>query len=200
MSEYTAKGLVEYCKQALNWNTVYMWGGLMKTVTQSFIDYKKKQYPAYYNDSRVALLKSKIGNYYGCDCVGLIKSYLFGGINSPKYKAKQDTNTRGMFSISKTKGTIGTLPEQQGLILYMKGHVGVYIGNGECIECTLGKYGDGVVKTKVVGRGWTHWLQLPWLDYNDGVEPVKPDCNCDCCCCKKKTDELKVFIPPANLS
>lgn len=197
MSEFTAKGLVEYCKQALGWKTVYMWGGLMKTVTQAFIDYKKKQYPKYYSEARVKQLQTKIGNYYGCDCVGLIKSYLFGGINSPKYKSKWDTNTRGMYSVSKTKGTIETLPEIQGLILYMKGHVGVYIGNGECIECTLGKYGDGVVKTKVAGRGWTHWLQLPWLDYNDGVET---ECGCDCpCCqekCKKKTDELnESFFP-----
>lgn len=191
MGEFTAKGLVEYCKQALGWKTVYMWGGLMKTVTQAFIDYKKKQYPKYYSEARVKQLQTKIGNYYGCDCVGLIKSYLFGGINSPKYKSKWDTNTRGMYSVSKTKGTIETLPEVQGLILYMKGHVGVYIGDGECIECTLGKYGDGVVKTKVAGRGWTHWLQLPWLDYNDGVET---ECGCDCpCCkekCKKKTDDL----------
>lgn len=191
MSEFTANGLVEYCKQALGWKTVYMWGGLMKTVTQAFINYKKKQYPKYYSEARVSQLQAKIGNYYGCDCVGLIKSYLFGGINSPKYKSKWDTNTRGMYSVSKTKGTIGTLPEMPGLILYMKGHVGVYIGNGECIECTLGKYGDGVVKTKVAGRGWTHWLQLPWLDYNDGVET---ECGCDCpCCkekCKKKTDDL----------
>ena len=198
MSEFTAKGLVEYCKQALGWKTVYMWGGLMKTVTQAFIDYKKKQYPKYYSEARVKQLQTKIGNYYGCDCVGLIKSYLFGGINSPKYKSKWDTNTRGMYSVSKTKGTIETLPEIQGLILYMKGHVGVYIGNGECIECTLGKYGDGVVKTKVAGRGWTHWLQLPWLDYNDGVET---ECGCDCpCCqekCKKKTDDLiDVWQPP----
>lgn len=183
MSQFTAKGLVEYCKQALGWKTVYMWGGLMKTVTQAFIDYKKKQYPKYYSEARVKQLQTKIGNYYGCDCVGLIKSYLFGGINSPKYKSKWDTNTRGMYSVSKTKGTIETLPEIQGLILYMKGHVGVYIGNGECIECTLGKYGDGVVKTKVAGRGWTHWLQLPWLDYNDGVET---ECGCDCPCCQEK--------------
>lgn len=183
MSEFTAKGLVEYCKQALGWKTVYMWGGLMKTVTQAFIDYKKKQYPKYYSEARVKQLQTKIGNYYGCDCVGLIKSYLFGGINSPKYKSKWDTNTRGMYSVSKTKGTIETLPEIQGLILYMKGHVGVYIGNGECIECTLGKYGDGVVKTKVAGRGWTHWLQLPWLDYNDGIET---ECGCDCPCCQEK--------------
>ena len=100
-----------------------------------------------------------------------------------------------MYSVSKTKGTIETLPEISGLILYMKGHVGVYIGNGECIECTLGKYGDGVVKTKVAGRGWTHWLQLPWLDYNDGVETV---CGCDCPCCKEKCKKprniLKVWV------
>ena len=60
MGEFTAKGLVKYCKQALGWKTVYMWGCLMKTVTQDFIDYKKKQYAKYYSEARVRQMESKI--------------------------------------------------------------------------------------------------------------------------------------------
>lgn len=174
---FTAKGLVDYCKEALDKKTVYMWGGLMKKVTNDFIAYKKIQYPTYYDSKRVRYLQGLVDlNYYGCDCIGMIKSYLFGGFGSPKYKVNWDTNCSGMYNKATVKGKIDTLPEREGVILYMKGHVGVYIGNGECIECTLGDYGDGVVKSKVKGRGWTDWFECPWIDYGvTEIEPEKPE-------------------------
>lgn len=43
-------------------------------------------------------------------------------------------------------------------------NLGVYIGNGEVIEAMGTKY--GVVKTKLAGRGWTHWLQVPYISYD----------------------------------
>lgn len=162
---YTAEGLAQYCETMLKEVTRYMWGGLMRPITQQYITAKAKQYPKQYTQARQNYLKNFIGKGYGADCVGLIKSYYFGGINSPKYELKKDLNTNGMYAISKEKGAINTLPEQRGLILYMPGHVGVYIGKGYCIECTWGAYGDGVVKTKVQGRGWTHWLRLPYIEY-----------------------------------
>ena len=61
------------------------------------------------------------------------------------------------------KGTIVTLPELPGLILWKNGHVGIYIGNGEAIEAKGFSY--GIVKTKVKGRGWTHWFRSPYIDY-----------------------------------
>ena len=27
-------------------------------------------------------------------------------------------------------------------------------------------------KTKIKGRGWTHWYKLPFIDYNDGAASV----------------------------
>ena len=44
------------------------------------------------------------------------------------------------------------------------GHIGVYIGNGEVIEAMGTKY--GVVKTQLEGRGWTHWLEIPYINYD----------------------------------
>ena len=44
------------------------------------------------------------------------------------------------------------------------GHIGVYIGNGEVIEAMDTRY--GVVKTKLQGRGWTHWLEVSGIKYD----------------------------------
>lgn len=182
---YTNEGLVKYCKDILtSTKTAYMWGGLMKPITLDYINYKAAQYPNQYSKTRIAYLKRLIGTGYGCDCVGLIKSYYFGGIGSPKYDASKDTNTNGFYNIATEKGDINTIPEIPGLILYMDGHVGVYIGNGECIECTLGEYGDGVVKTKVSGRGWKNWLKIPYIKYLKPAPPQTGNCDKNCPYCK----------------
>ena len=54
----------------------------------------------------------------------------------------------------------------------MDGHIGIYIGNNEVIECTIStKYAKqshglgGVCKTKLSNRKWTHWLECPFIDY-----------------------------------
>lgn len=63
------------------------------------------------------------------------------------------------------KGTIDTLPDVPGVILYYKNkqgrmsHTGVYIGGGYAVEARGHAY--GVVKTAVKNRTWTHWAALP---------------------------------------
>ena len=54
-------------------------------------------------------------------------------------------------------------PDTPGLAVWKSGHIGVYIGNGEVIEAMGTKY--GVVKTKLAGRGWSAWLQIPYISY-----------------------------------
>jgi len=74
-------------------------------------------------------------------------------------------------------GTMDTLPEVPGIALRFDGHVGVYIGGGYAVEERGFNY--GCVKTKVSSRKWTHWYQLPFVDYGDAVftggSGVKPD-------------------------
>ena len=54
---------------------------------------------------------------------------------------------------------------------------GVYVGGGYAVEERGFNY--GCVKTKVASRKWTHWFQLPFVDYGDAVftggSYVKPD-------------------------
>ena len=55
------------------------------------------------------------------------------------------------------------MPDTPGLAVWMNGHIGVYIGNGEVIEAQGTAY--GVVKTQLSGRGWTNWLKIPNIKY-----------------------------------
>lgn len=75
------------------------------------------------------------------------------------------------------KGTIDTLPDVPGVLLYQsngKGgmrHTGICIGNGYAVEARAAKY--GVVKTVNKERPWTHWAALPGV--LDGAEVQEPE-------------------------
>ena len=60
-------------------------------------------------------------------------------------------------------GTVSSMPEITGLMLWKSGHAGVYIGGGYAIEAMGTR--KGVVKTEVSGRGWQGWCKLPYIDY-----------------------------------
>lgn len=64
-------------------------------------------------------------------------------------------------------GNIKTIPELPGVLVFMPGHVGVYIGNGEVIEARGHLY--GVVKTKLKDRPWYDWGKLRWLEYQKAL-------------------------------
>jgi nucleoid-associated protein YgaU len=78
-----------------------------------------------------------------------------------------DVSANGLYNTAKEKGAIATLPEIKGLIVWKRGHVGVYIGNGEVIEAHGTK--SGVIKTRLIGTvndtGWTQWFKCPFIDY-----------------------------------
>lgn len=173
---YTNEGLVEHCKKALKLKTKYMWAGTLNLITDAYITQKVKQcadggVPASrtgYTVARIKTLRSLAGKgYYGVDCVCLIKSYLWGGIGCPKYKGEYDLPAGSMYERAKVKGKIDTLPERPGVIVISRkngNHVGVYIGNGETIESTLGARGDGVVKRKL-DKLWSDWFECPYITY-----------------------------------
>lgn len=179
MTRYTNSGLVQYCKDALKLKTIYMWGGLFREVTNSYIEYLSNV-PAYKNQypkDRVNELKSVIGkDYYGCDCVGLIKSYYFGGVgiknNAKGYgDGSKDVGVGTMYQKAITKGKISTMPKKEGVLVMTSdfGHVGVYVGENKVIECTLSKFGDGVVQTLFTDRPWAYWCQCPFIENDTGV-------------------------------
>ena len=175
MSNYTNEGLVEHAKKALSLKTKYMWSGTLNPITDAYIAQKVDQCikagvppsRSGYTDARIKELR-KLANrgYYGVDCICLVKSYLWGGIGSPNYSSSTDVNANIMYGLATVKGKISTMPKVPGLIVYSKTHphVGIYIGNGETIESTLGARGDGVVKRKL-DSFWEYWFECPFISY-----------------------------------
>ena len=75
-----------------------------------------------------------------------------------------DITANEMYHAATVSGTIDTIPEAPGLAVWHDGHIGVYIGNGEVVEAMGTRY--GVVKTKLEGARWTHWLKIPYISYD----------------------------------
>ena len=59
------------------------------------------------------------------------------------------------------------MPELPGALVFMSGHVGVYIGDGYVVEARGHNY--GVVKTKLSARAWKTWGKHPLIDYGSGT-------------------------------
>ncbi len=176
--------LVEYAKKCLELgdNSVYVYGSWGNKLTSSFCDNKQKQYPSVNTSSRNTKYKKLCdGKHYGFDCVGLIKSFYWGGYGKAKYNASSDVSANGMYTRAKVKGNISTMNKsKKGLLVQMDGHIGIYIGNDEVIECTIStKFAKqshglgGICKTKLTDRKWVHWLECPFIDYIEEKEKAK---------------------------
>ena len=192
---FTNEHFAAFCERMIG--QPYWYGSCVYKCTESLRSRKAKQYPSHYKDSRTARYRDDIARKKVCaDCVGLIKGYQWtdggqGVIESigtdktftSKYGGNgcPDKSANGMFTYAKSKGcawgTIDTLPEIPGVALRSDGHVGVYVGDGYAVEERGFSY--GCVKTKVSSRKWTHWYQLPFVDYGvatfTGGSSVKPD-------------------------
>ena len=109
------------------------------------------------------------------EAIGTDKTFSskYGGNGCP------DKSANGMFTYAKSKGcawgTIDTL-EIPGVALRSDGHVGVYVGDGCAVEERVFRW---LCEDQGVLRKWTHWFQLPFVDYGDAVftggSYVKPD-------------------------
>lgn len=160
-------GLVKYAKVQLG--RPYWFGTFGQLATESLYQSKKKQYPNYYTAKD---FQSQYGQKVH-DCIGLIKGYLWSDTPTsiPKYNSSQDVSADGMLAKCKEKGSISTIPELPGVLVFSPRHVGIYIGNGYVIEARGHAY--GVVKTKLSSRGWKSWGKCPWIEYIEGDQPKK---------------------------
>ncbi|WHH58493.1 hypothetical protein [Petroclostridium sp. X23] len=164
------KILVEYAKKAAAEKWGYVWGTFGQVLTQALYDQKVKQYPSevggYANFIR--------SNWFGrkvTDCVGLIKGAYWSESGTLVYNPKTDISADSMYSLAQEKGEISTIPEIEGLCVWKKGHIGVYIRGGQVIEAHGTKY--GVIQTPLTGSGstpWTHWLKCPYIKYEKAEE------------------------------
>ena len=162
-----AADLVTYAIHAWESGWGYVWGTYGDVLTESLFAYKLDQYPDGVGSYEDFIRANWLGGRT-TDCVGLIKGY---GWLSPETMTI-DYGTHGMPDIGANQmyysatesGPIDTMPDIPGLAVWHDGHIGVYIGGGQVIEAMGTKY--GVVKTELANRGWTHWLKIPYINYD----------------------------------
>ena len=154
----TRNGLIEHCKSKLG--TPYVFGAKGEVMTQARINQLARENPGTYTSA----YKAKAAKYIGqrcTDCSGLISWYT-GRI-------------RGSYNYHDTaveRVSIDHLNESMiGWALWKPGHIGVYIGDGYCIEAKGINY--GTIRSKVSSTAWQKVLKLCDIDYTTDQAPTE---------------------------
>lgn len=190
MAVMTADKLVEWVKKCANeYKTLYVYACFGAPMNAT----NKKRYTNNCDYNRRADRKAKINaassDTFGFDCVNMIKGILWGwcgdvnktyGGASYGANGVPDTNADGMFQnycYDRSSNFSGIVP---GEFVWMKGHIGVYIGNGLAVECTpIWKDGCQITAVGNIGtksgyntRYWTQHGKSKFIDYNIGPTPT----------------------------
>lgn len=174
--------LVEFAKKALAESWGYCLGTYGNILTPAL--QKQKMTQGYgvgeYNTRHKSYLDKYIGKRVS-DCYGLVKAFAWWNNGNVKYNVQQDRNQEGAYKAAKEKGPIVSIPEIPGLVLWMKGHAGIYIGNGEFIECVgapVGMRKGKIQNGKIVsGSKFTHWFKDTYVEYVENEEKLKVKIN-----------------------
>ena len=144
----------------------YVWGTYGQVFDQALYDYKLEQYPEEVGGYAEFIEQHWLGRRCA-DCIGLIKGY---GWFDPESGAIS-YGANGMYELAVEKGPVDTMPEIPGLAVWHRGHIGIYIGNGQVIEAMGTRY--GVVQTQLLSGTWTHWLKIPYIQYIEEPAPTE---------------------------
>lgn len=174
---------------AKNYKTLYVAGCFGAPMTE----YNKERYIkhcANYNGKpdRVTMIKSATDDTFGFDCVCLIKGLLWGwsGDKSHIYGGATycsndvpDINEDYMINLCEDVSTDFSKIEI-GEAVWLKGHIGIYVGDGLAVECTP-KWENKVqitacncTKAGYNRRDWVKHGKLPYVSYSvENVENTK---------------------------
>lgn len=188
----TGKDLAAACVDvAKNHKTLYVMGCFGAPMTEE----NKQRYTTNheYNarSHRRKLIMEASADTFGFDCVCLIKGllwgwdgdtgHIYGGANYGS-NGVPDIGTEQIIGVCSDVSTdFGKIAV--GELLWMKGHVGIYIGDGLCVECTpawMNRVQITAVhnigrKSGYNGRIWSKHGKLPYVAYTVGEpQPSKP--------------------------
>lgn len=111
------------------------------------------------------------GKYLLCDCSGLIKGILWGYPKNGKYESNKvpDISANTIINYYCDNLTSDLSKIQKGWLVWLNGHVGVYIGNNEVIECSP-KWENGIQITKLNQRNWKKCGALKFINYSQSEQ------------------------------
>ena len=176
MAKYTNKGLIKFARQMCEYNAPYWYGTLGNyPANEALFRQKQAQYPSNYPPKKWT--KASFEAQYGkkvADCAGLIKAYLMSPcidadgyvtdfLKASVYNSKYDFSANMFIQNCSETGDINTIPEEEGLIVWKDGHVGIYEGKGYLIEER--GHAFGCVRSKLADRPFVKWGRLSMIEY-----------------------------------
>ena len=173
---------------AHNYKTLYVYSCFGSPMTAE----NKKRYTTNcaYNKKaeRTRMIRAASSDTFGFDCVNMIKGVLWGwnGNKNATYGGARyaangvpDVSANGM--IQKCYGVSTSFSRiEVGEVVWMDGHIGVYVGNGLAVECSP-KWKNCVQVTAVgnIGsksgyntRTWTKHGKMPYVSYTGAAAVV----------------------------
>ena len=189
----TAKAFAEKAKSmAKDYRTLYVMGGFGAPLTAANKARYTGQNANEYNlrPARKAKILAASDDTFALDCVGVLKALFWGWsgkldsvYGGATYQANgvPDLNADQMIERCSDVSTDFSKIEI-GEACWKQGHIGVYVGDGLCVECTP-SWEDKVQITAVANIGsksgynarvWTKHGKLPWLDYVQATPQPEP--------------------------
>lgn len=159
----TVREANEWFDRLENEGALYVWGMNGETITEDSIkraynNYKSANYNWNYYNSK---LKAGAGRI-GADCSGAFYP-LAGG----------DNTAAGYYAACKTKGKIGTIPEDTPCMVFKKNssgniyHIGWYRPENKTVS-EMASSAANFRRRKLLGGGWDLWGIPPFIDYTNG--------------------------------
>lgn len=158
--------LAEWAKQAYAKKWGYVYGTYGEVLTESILTIKISQFPKQVGDNAELIRRHWLGGRTA-DCIGLIKGYAWFNCDTGQIEYRsngvRDTGSDPMLDMATEEGTIDTMPDIPGIAVWMDGHIGIYVGDGQTIHAANTEL--GVIMTPLAQSGWTHWLKIPYISY-----------------------------------
>ena len=166
---------------ATDYKTLYVLGCFGSPLNDANKERYSKNNSYNKKSARTKKINAASAETFGFDCSNLIKGVLWGwngdklkSYGGAKYGSNNVPDINADTMISKCSNVSTDFSKIEiGEVVWIKGHIGVYIGDGLCVEC-VAKWRDGVQITAVKNimpksnfnsRKWTKHGKLPYIEY-----------------------------------